>query len=254
MEKREEEEKIQKLVNQGMQKTTAEQIVQIQKAEEVALKRLDVAAAALEELKATTKTKEELDKIKKRLEEIERLRKGIKDDSKDEQDKTAGDELTQFEKDLVDLTNFIGTQLKSAMEPRWSTPLPQSWADDLNEKLKATAALLTTIGKALVNFGISGLASSDGKGFFSFLSGGLTGKADGGPVAANHYIVGEREPELFVPNSAGTIYNQDQMRDAMSTYSEGYSVLRRADEHQRRDHHHQRNGVHHSRAIPQGCR
>ena len=44
-------------------------------------------------------------------------------------------------------------------------------------------------------------------------------------MSANRpYIVGEREPELFVPNSAGTIYNQDQMRDAMSTYSQGSST------------------------------
>ena len=47
------------------------------------------------------------------------------------------------------------------------------------------------------------------------------GRANGGPVAANTpYIVGEREPELFVPNTAGTVYNQDQMRSAMATYSE----------------------------------
>ena len=46
-------------------------------------------------------------------------------------------------------------------------------------------------------------------------------RANGGPVAANTpYIVGERSPELFVPNTAGTIYNQDQMRSAMATYSE----------------------------------
>ena len=41
-------------------------------------------------------------------------------------------------------------------------------ADDLNEKLQATAAsLLTTVGKAFVNAGISRLAGDDGKGFFS---------------------------------------------------------------------------------------
>jgi phage-related minor tail protein len=36
--------------------------------------------------------------------------------------------------------------------------------------------------------------------------GGIPGRAEGGPVAANRpYIVGERGPELFVPNSSGSI-------------------------------------------------
>ena len=52
-------------------------------------------------------------------------------------------------------------------------------------------------------------------------SSAFAGRANGGPVAANTpYIVGEnRQPELFVPNQAGTIYNQDQMRSAMTAYS-----------------------------------
>jgi hypothetical protein len=37
-------------------------------------------------------------------------------------------------------------------------------------------------------------------------------RASGGPVSAGQaYMVGEREPELFVPQSAGNIYNQAQM-------------------------------------------
>lgn len=40
-------------------------------------------------------------------------------------------------------------------------------------------------------------------------------RAEGGPVSAGQpYIVGEREPELFVPNQSGTILNQSQMREA----------------------------------------
>jgi len=37
-------------------------------------------------------------------------------------------------------------------------------------------------------------------------------RASGGPVAAGRpYVVGEREPELFVPKTSGTIYNQAQL-------------------------------------------
>ena len=63
----------------------------------------------------------------------------------------------------------------------------------------------------------------------NYFSGGFNPSSffreDGGPVAANRpYIVGEKEPELFVPKTSGTIYNQDQMRSAMATYSEENSV------------------------------
>jgi lambda family phage tail tape measure protein len=50
----------------------------------------------------------------------------------------------------------------------------------------------------------SGLAygNQDLAGFMA----GLPGKADGGPVSAGMpYIVGERQPELFIPHTAGTI-------------------------------------------------
>ena len=56
--------------------------------------------------------------------------------------------------------------------------------------------------------GSSSAGSSGGGGFFGNVLGFLGGffKANGGPVAANSpYIVGERGPELFVPNNAGRV-------------------------------------------------
>ena len=45
--------------------------------------------------------------------------------------------------------------------------------------------------------------------------------ADGGRPPTNMpSIVGEEGPELWIPDSAGTIYNQDQMREAMLSYQE----------------------------------
>jgi len=45
-----------------------------------------------------------------------------------------------------------------------------------------------------------------------------TGRASGGPVAGNTpYIVGERGPELFVPNGGGTIMPNNQMGGSQST-------------------------------------
>ena len=55
----------------------------------------------------------------------------------------------------------------------------------------------------------------------AFLTGGtslIPGLASGGPVAANQsYIVGERGPELFVPNSSGTIVPNNRLDDVGST-------------------------------------
>ena len=48
-------------------------------------------------------------------------------------------------------------------------------------------------------------------GFLSFVK-GLTGKAIGGPVQAGQpYIVGERGPEMFVPNQSGSIVPSNKM-------------------------------------------
>ena len=48
-------------------------------------------------------------------------------------------------------------------------------------------------------------------GFLSFVK-GLTGKAIGGSVQAGQpYMVGERGPEMFVPNQSGSIIPNDKM-------------------------------------------
>ena len=52
--------------------------------------------------------------------------------------------------------------------------------------------------------------------------GSIFGRESGGPVSANQpYIVGEKEPELFVPRTSGTIYNQQQLSQMNSGGSGG---------------------------------
>jgi phage-related minor tail protein len=47
---------------------------------------------------------------------------------------------------------------------------------------------------------------------FTMIGGAILGKAAGGPVMANKpYVVGEQGPELFVPNSAGSIMTNASM-------------------------------------------
>jgi phage-related minor tail protein len=68
------------------------------------------------------------------------------------------------------------------------------------------------LAKILFQAALSGLAGTDGKGFFSFLTGTLGKRANGGSVnSGSPYIVGERGPELFVPGRSGTIVPNDKM-------------------------------------------
>lgn len=87
---------------------------------------------------------------------------------------------------------------------------------------------LAAIGKQLVAIGVAALLAKDalkslfknpvlaigagialiaaGTAMKTALSGGLPGRATGGPVSGNSpYMVGERGPELFVPSVSGTI-------------------------------------------------
>ena len=57
-----------------------------------------------------------------------------------------------------------------------------------------------------------------------FVGGEWVPKQHGGPVEAGRpYIVGEREAELFVPNQAGHIYNQNQLAGGDVNINNGLS-------------------------------
>lgn len=63
--------------------------------------------------------------------------------------------------------------------------------------------------------GLAGAGAGAGGGFGAFLTGAASifaGRQDGGPVAANQpVVVGEKEPEVFVPDRPGTVLNQKQL-------------------------------------------
>lgn len=98
--------------------------------------------------------------------------------------------------------------------------------------LNVISSLLTAIGKALIAYGIAkegidrilgpgGIAipgaAAIGLGIASIAAASLLknfggARAEGGPVSGNKtYLVGERGPELFVPNVAGTIVPNDEL-------------------------------------------
>ena len=66
-------------------------------------------------------------------------------------------------------------------------------------------------------------STGKGSGIMGAIFGGILGfREQGGPVSANQpYVVGEKEPELFVPRTSGTIYNQKQLSQMNSGGSGG---------------------------------
>lgn len=79
-------------------------------------------------------------------------------------------------------------------------------------KLLASAAIQKAI-SVLLTGGLGGTGFfGSGGGIFGAVLGKLTGKAVGGPVFSNTpYIVGERGPELFMPNRSGSIIPNGQL-------------------------------------------
>jgi hypothetical protein len=90
--------------------------------------------------------------------------------------------------------------------------------EKLRDTLRSIGRLLASaaIQKAISVFLTGGLGGKgffgEGGGIFGTLLGKLTGKAVGGPVFSNTpYIVGERGPELFMPNRSGSIVPNGQL-------------------------------------------
>ena len=102
-----------------------------------------------------------------------------------------------LQQQLNDVLNQVGSTAGDVLQQLiFST---DSWTDSLTKALNALANIL-------FQSALSGLAGTDGKGFFSFLTGTLGKRANGGPVTGGSpYIVGERGPELFVPGRSGSI-------------------------------------------------
>lgn len=72
--------------------------------------------------------------------------------------------------------------------------------------------------------GLLGFAGGGG-GLLAGLFGGLFGRAGGGNVTSNMpYMVGERGPELFIPNTAGRIAANQNVSSANSSYAPVYNI------------------------------
>ena len=117
-----------------------------------------------------------------------------------------GDAITSFEQKLPTLKDNLDTLTKNTFK---------GMSEGLMSIVKGTASVgdafkkmaAQLIMQAIQLFVIDKITG----GFLSFVK-GLTGKAIGGPVQAGQpYMVGERGPEMFVPNQSGSIVPNDKM-------------------------------------------
>jgi len=145
------------------------------------------------------KTTNEIDKSNKKLEDQEEQIK---------KNKAAAEEL---KKKFTEIGEEIESSIKNNL--RDAITGAKTFGEAMTNVLNRIRdkILDAQIDKLIGGFGEAfGSAASGGekKGLGGFLGGILGGlfKADGGPVRANQpYIVGERQPELFVPRASGTI-------------------------------------------------
>lgn len=114
--------------------------------------------------------------------------------------------------DLMDTWGNVTKQMQDATAS-WAG----SAADELT-KLVMTGkasfkdfanAVIADLVRIMIQKSLAGIVGSI---FGGSSTGAITGRAVGGPVMEDQpYIVGERGPEMFVPNSSGRIVPQDQM-------------------------------------------
>lgn len=80
------------------------------------------------------------------------------------------------------------------------------WIDALIERLKNLGQQILGVASSAAKAGISVLSAIPGMGAISSMANSLSPKAEGGAVSSSSpYLVGERGPELFIPNQSGTI-------------------------------------------------
>ena len=124
-------------------------------------------------------------------------------------------ELIQSGGQLNDLYQDIGDTIQTGIVDAIDTGIRGliQGTEDLDKALQEIAAgILADIGRQLISFGINQAFS--GFGIPMFANGGR-------PDVGKPAIVGERGPELFIPDTAGTGLSNDESRAAMARYNSG---------------------------------
>lgn len=121
-------------------------------------------------------------------------------------------------------TEILGASEKLAQVSKLGGPTMSTFVGGLEMAVKVGTVLkgvTEDLGKAFAAGGMKGVMAEGASKFSAIFQGesiqepGIEKKAMGGPVAASTpYIVGEVGPELFVPDTAGTIIPNNQLSNA----------------------------------------
>ena len=131
-------------------------------------------------------------------------------DRKQEEEIAAGDLILQMANEQKQKIQSIADEIGSSFASAFTAAIQggQSLGDILKSLVKDMVAMATkmlVLDPLLKSLRTAIAGSSLGQSIIGTLA-GLPGRALGGPVSANSaYIVGERGPELFIPNSSGNI-------------------------------------------------
>ena len=121
-------------------------------------------------------------------------------------------QLTEAEQQLEAVFDSIGVSIRDGLVAGLNAAI-----DGTQTLGEVASNVFKRISNALLNYGVNvGLSSLPG-GIGEFFKGalGMQGMAKGGPVLkGTPYVVGERGPELFVPNSSGNIVPNHEMGGA----------------------------------------
>ncbi len=151
---------------------------------------------------------EEIAKLEEALETVIKTNKALKD----QEDQTKKNE--EATKKLIEAMKAVGEEIEGSIKNNLRDAITgaQSFGQAMTNVLNKIRDKIidAQIDKLLGNFGENFGASFGGErkglgGFLGNILGGLF-RENGGPVKAGQpYIVGERQPELFVPRTSGTI-------------------------------------------------
>mgnify|MGYP003135093969 CR=1 FL=1 len=187
---------------------------------EAAILSLQAEKSKLEVQKRGTGLKQrrldQLDAEIAKLQEILNKQNEINKKKEEEEDLIKKNE--EATKKLKDAMTAVGEEIESSIKRNLKDAITgaQSFGEAMSNVLNRIrdkiieSQIEKLIGGFGENFGKSA-SGSKGKGIGGFLGGILGGlfRANGGPVKAGQpYIVGERQPELFVPRRSGTIVPQ----------------------------------------------
>ena len=140
--------------------------------------------------------KEQTTEVKKRLEKLFDL-------------KDKNEEIRQQEEEIKAIYDAIGVSIRDGLVEGINAAI-----DGTKTLGEVASNVFRKISNALLNYGVESalIGMTGGKGgFFS----NVFGTAAGGPVSGGSpYIVGEKGPELFVPNSSGNIVPNHEMGGA----------------------------------------